>query len=582
MNKNALNKQINEDYDNEPIDLESLEEMLQNDIDEELSGLEFLEEEREKIGSPENLGEVIKNVVWDQFMIQIAATAGEDFVKENCCMSLDLRKEAHIQTTENFANGKIASHNTNIDYQKRYDDWQSNFKRDENGNILTHKTRSGTEEATLVKGARKPFDEGRPTGSVKKGTDMDHTVSAGEIIRDPAMNAHLTKEEQIKFANSEANLNELDSSLNRSKGDKSMKVWLDTPNANGQKPEEIFDISKKQKQELLKKDAEARKEKDKTVREGEQRSIEAGKKSRRDETLRIGGKAARAVVMQMLAELMKEIIGKLVKWFKMAERKLITLIDRLKEAITSFVGKIKKHLLNAANTVVSTIATAIWGPVVSVLRKVWTMLKQGAKSLKEAIDYIKDPANRNKSFSILMLEVGKIIMAGLSGIGAIVLGEVIEKGLLTIPVFAVEIPLLGSLANIIGIFLGAVIAGIVGAIAINWIEKKISKKKKEEMQVDIIHKGNEIINKQMQLMNVKLAKIEKTHNNAMVEIGSRHAEAAQVMRQSTENIAKYTENVIDDATLESYNTNKFDSIENTSDECDDIFSNIEDLLGGLN
>jgi len=582
MNKNAVNKQINEDYDNEPIDLESLEEMLQNDIDEELSGLEFLEEEREKIGSPENLGEVIKNVVWDQFMIQIAATAGEDFVKENCGMSLDLRKEAHIQTTENFANGKIASHNTNIDYQKRYDDWQSNFKRDENGNILTHKTRSGTEEATLVKGARKPFDEGRPTGSVKKGTDMDHTVSAGEIIRDPAMNAHLTKEEQIKFANSEANLNELDSSLNRSKGDKSMKVWLDTPNANGQRPEEIFDISKKQKQELLKKDAEARKEKDKTVREGEQRSIEAGKESRRDETLRIGGKAARAVVMQMLAELMKEIIGKLVKWFKMAERKLETLIDSLKEAITSFVGKIKKHLLNAANTVVSTIATAIWGPVVSVLRKVWTMLKQGAKSLKEAIDYIKDPANRNKSFSILMLEVGKIIMAGLSGIGAIVLGEVIEKGLLTIPVFAVEIPLLGSLANIIGIFLGAVIAGIVGAIAINWIEKKIAKKKKEEMQVDIIHKGNEIINKQMQLMNVKLAKVEKTHFETMAEIGSRHAEAAQVMRQSTENIANYTENIIGDAALESYNTDKLDGIKNTSVECDDIFSNIEGLLGGLN
>ena len=51
------------------------------------------------------------------------------------------------------------------------------------------------EEATLVKGARKPFDEGRPSGS-----DENHTVSAAEIIRDPAANAHMTKEEQIAFA----------------------------------------------------------------------------------------------------------------------------------------------------------------------------------------------------------------------------------------------------------------------------------------------------------------------------------------------------------------------------------------------
>ena len=47
----------------------------------------------------------------------------------------------------------------------------------------------------------------------------------------------------VAFANSDANLNEMDSSLNRSKGDKSMTDWLDNPNSRGQKPDEIFDIS---------------------------------------------------------------------------------------------------------------------------------------------------------------------------------------------------------------------------------------------------------------------------------------------------------------------------------------------------
>lgn len=220
--------------------LDELEEKLQSQLEKEFTDLEFLADEKEKIGNPDNLGNVIMDVVWEQFMNQIAVTAGEDFIKENNGLHLDLRNEAHIQTTENFANGNIATHNTQIDYQERYDDWQTNFAKDQNGNVVTNTTRHGKKEATLVKGARKPFDNGRPSGSAEKHTDMDHTISAAEIIRDPAANAHMTKEEQIRFANSEANLNEMDSSLNRSKGDKSTTEWLDNPNANGQKPNISF------------------------------------------------------------------------------------------------------------------------------------------------------------------------------------------------------------------------------------------------------------------------------------------------------------------------------------------------------
>lgn len=188
--------------------------------------------------------------------------------------------------------------------------------KDENGNVVTHQTRSSKEEATLVKGSRKPFDEGRPTGSVENHTDMDYMVSAAEIIRDLAANAHMTKDEQIAFANSDANFNEMDSSLNRSKGDKSMTDWLDNPNSSGQKPDEIFDISAEDEAKLRQKDAEAREEYEKQKKEAEQKSIEAGKKSRKEEAFRIGGKALRAVLIQLLAELVREIIAKLVKWFK--------------------------------------------------------------------------------------------------------------------------------------------------------------------------------------------------------------------------------------------------------------------------
>jgi hypothetical protein len=381
-------------HDNDYLDFDELEEKLNSELEESLSDLEFLKEEKEKIANPDHLGEVIQGVIWEQFLNQVAATAGEDFIKENNGLTLDLRSEAHIQTTDNFANGKIATHNTHIDYQQRYDDWQSNFQHDENGNVITHTTRSGKEEATLAKGARKPFDEGRPTGSAKNHTDMDHTVSAGEIIRDAEANAHMTKEEQIAFANSDKNLNEMDASQNRSKGDKSMDEWLDNPNSKGQKPDEIFDMSEEDKAKLKEKDAEAREEYRKQKKEGEKKSIEAGKKSQKEEAFRIGGTALRAAVMALLADLVKEIIGKLVKWFKSSQKSRETLMESIKEAIQSFISKMKNHLMTAGNTVSSTVVNAIVGPIFSTIKKAWMIIKQGAKSLKDAIAYLTNSENK--------------------------------------------------------------------------------------------------------------------------------------------------------------------------------------------
>ena len=553
-------EQLNEDL-TESFDFDELEEKLQSQLGEELADMQFLAEEKEKIGNPDNLGNVIMDVVWEQFINQVAVTAGEDFIKDNRGLHLDLRKEAHIQTTENFADGKIATHNTEIDYQQRYDDWQSNFVKDENGNVVTHQTRSGKEEVTLVKGARKPFDEGRPTGSVENHTDMDHTVSAAEIIRDPAANAHMTKDEQIAFANSDANLNEMDSSLNRSKGDKSMTDWLDNPNSSGQKPDEIFDISAEDEAKLRQKDAEAREEYEKQKKEAEQKSIEAGKKSRKEEAFRIGGKALRAVLMQLLAELVREIIAKLVKWFKSSTKALDTLLDSLKEAIHSFIGKMKQHLINAGNTLFTTVATAIIGPIVGTIKKVWIMLKQGWSSLKNAIAYIKDPANKGKPIGRLMMEVGKIVIAGMTGIGAMLLGEVIEKGLMTIPIFAVEIPLLGSLANILGIFLGAVVAGIIGAIAINIIEKQIEKSMKRANVDAQIEKGNEILRTQHQLQAVNEVKLDHTKGTTAQNIHDRHIAVANMMADSIETIR---ENCATD-----------ESIEDAFDDIDKLFDELE-------
>lgn len=546
------NERISEDS-YESFDLDELEEKFQNEFEEKLDDLEFLKEEKEKIGNPDNLGKVIMDVVWDQFLNQVAVTAGEDFIKENNGLRLDLRNDAHIQTTENFAKGKIATHNKEIDYQKRYDDWQNNFQRNNDGTIRTKIDNRTGEEMAILRvqnkkkdpngenyntnyNARKYIDKGRPQGS--KTVNKDHTISAAEIIRDAEANAHMTREEQASFANSDKNLIDLDSRANESKQDSKMSDWLDSER-NGEKPADRFPINE---DELRKRDKEARDEYEKQKAEAEQRSIKSGKKSQKEEAFRIGGKALRAVIMQLLAELIREIIAKLVKWFKSAKKAMDTLLNSLREAIHSFIGNLKTHLINAGNTLFSTVATAIIGPVFGTIKKVWMMLKQGWQSLRAAVSYIRKPENKGKSISRLILETGKIVIAGLTGVGAIALGEVIEKGLMSIPIFAFEIPLLGSLANLLGIFFGAVVAGIIGAIAINLIEKKIEKSQKTENVGAQIEKRNDILNTQHKLRTVNEKILDRDKSNAKCAIRERHAEAADIMRASLKNIGAHCEN----------------------------------------
>lgn len=561
------------ELDCDSMNFDELEKKLNSELEEQLADLKGLELDREKIGNPDTIGHTVMNVVWEQFINQVGVIAGENFIKENRGLTLDLRDSAHIQTTENFEKGKLATHNDKIDYQQRYNCWQENFLHDEKGNVITHQTRTGRKEATLAPGARKPFDQGRPVGSAERGTDMDHTVSAGEIIRNSEANTHMTQKEQIEFANSEANLYEMKAEHNRSKGDNPTNEWLDTPNRKGQKPNEIFDIPEELEKKYREKDKEARAEFEKQKKKGEQRSIETGKQSQKAEAIRIGGKALQAVAMGLLASLIKDIIRKLISWFRTGNRKLSTFIDSIKAAIKSFVSNLKGHLLNAGNTFVTTIATAIFGPVIGMIKKAWIFLKQGYKSVKEAITFLKNPENKNMPFSLKMMEVGKIVIVGLTAGGAIVLSEVIEKGLMTFPVFAFNIPIIGSLASLIGMFLGSLVSGIIGALALNQIDQLIAKKLKTINTQQQIHKKNDILVTQEQLIKVNESKVENTRNKTIKSIKKRHTECADLMKESIEKIKSNSkeiyENSIEEAEIiedeeknQSENRETLDSITN--------------------
>ena len=552
------------EFDAEDMDFAQLESQLEAEIDSQMEDLKVLEEEHDKIGNPATIGETVKNVVWEQFINQVGVIAGEDFIRENRGLTLDLRDSAHIQTTENFEKGKIATHNDKIDYQKRYDDWQANFQRNEDGSIKMERARiTGEQQAKLKYGARQYLNG--PSGSASMHND--HTISAAEIIRDPEANAHLSREEQHDFATGSINYKPLDSSANESKGDARMEDWLNHER-NGQRPAERFNINE---DELKKRDAEARTEYERVKKEGEKRSIETGKKSQREETFRISGKALRSVIMGLLASLVKDIIQKLVAWFRSGKRILSTFIDSVKLAIKSFLSNMKTHLLNAGNTLITTIFTAIFGPVIGMIKKAWIFLKQGYQSVKEAIEFFKNPANKNMPFSIKMMEVGKIIVTGATAGGAILLGETIEKGLMTIPVFAFQIPLLGSLASLLGMFFGALISGLIGALALNLIDKMIAKKQQSINLSQQINKKNDIINSQEQILVVTAAQAANAKKDTAQNVMNRHQEASDIIEKSTSSVEENL-NAVND------NEKKTKEIQtrNTSalDEIDDILNNL--------
>lgn len=391
------------DYSCVEINEDQLEQQLEAALAERLDDLDSLRSELQHVGSVDHLGNIILNAVWDQFAAQVAITAGEEFLHENKGLTLDLSEDAHIQSTENFEKGIIATHYTgDIDYRQRYDEWQKNFQRDDAGNIIYHTTRGGKLEPTLVKEARKPYDAMRPKGSKEAHLDMDHTVSTAEYIRNAGANAHLTNAERIAHANSEANLRALDSSLNKSKSDMSMEEWLNTPNAKGQRPEEIFNLSPEQIAKMRKDGEDAESAFQSEIKKGEKRTIESGRQSQKQEFYRVSKQVLKAAFMSLLLELAKEIIRKLILWLKSTAKNINTFINYMKQAILTFFARLQQLLVNAADAAFTTVAYAILGPVVGMVKKAIVMLKQGWKSLKEAVEYLRKPENRGKPMQELL------------------------------------------------------------------------------------------------------------------------------------------------------------------------------------
>ena len=281
-----------DEYEQDSFDLDALEQKLEEEIGDHLSGLEQLKEEHKLIGNPDGIGTVVLNSVWDQFINQVGVVAGEDFIEANRGLTLDLRAEAHIQTTDNFVHGKIASHNAYIDYQNRYDETRQDFQTDpttetndytrynEDTKVVEKYDPRAKEWKTQFKSNKELRDtwDNRPKAK-KDGNDskrsrnvhIDHIIPIAEQARDMEAAAHIDKEDRITFANSDVNLQDLDAGANCYKSDLPTEKWLEMKDKNGETPDERFPIDK---EKMLENDKKAREEYEEMKEKGKQASIE--------------------------------------------------------------------------------------------------------------------------------------------------------------------------------------------------------------------------------------------------------------------------------------------------------------------
>lgn len=505
MDNSNANKTFEKNNIEMEFDFDEMEGFLSKQLEESFSDLELLENNRAAVSDPDSLGKVVLNEVWNQFGNQI----GLDMTNETLIQKYD---REHPETYKEVSPSVLKD--------KRYKDANKAMKEQQKAGVLkdeyTGKDLKPNEKANL-----------------------DHVVPRKELFdnkRRKQANLSVTD-----LANKEENLKPTNEALNKSKGAKSNKEYVETREIrekalleqNKKANKKVDESNKSNLEKSLQKEKNNKSLNDKLAADDElmmQVDKEARKAINKDirvnATKEVGKKAGKDALKTMtisaLFSLSKEIMNGLIRFFKEKSKSFNRFLSEMKEAIKSFFSKILSVLQTGASTLIGTIISEIFGPVVSIFKKMASLIKQGISSVIDAVNYLRDKKNKDKPFGVKVAQVGKIITVGLVGGSAIFLGEVFEKFLLTIPGMQIELPLIGTLANMIGLFLSSLVSGLVGAIVLNLIDKFIAKKLKAESDKKIIERKNEIMNLQQIQTFVVQNNVAATRESTMNEILRNH------------------------------------------------------------
>lgn len=506
LNTEEVNESENLNYD-------ELEELLEQQFTMEFSNLEKLEIECKEISSPDKLGDVILDEIWDQFANQIG---------------LDMTSDTLLkQYNDNNPNGYTKKEGSKILKDTRYTDANNAMKeKQKSGNLKDEYTGK--------------------TLKVNEKANLDHVVARKQIFENPWRK--IADIETADLANKSENLAATNESLNKSKGAKSNSEYIknrelrekelrnqvqranekiDKMNISDAEKRNLKAENNKRLNDKLAADSKKMLKSEKTAKKAINKDI--AKKASVRMANKAGKDAVKAMFIAALFGMLKEIMNALVRYFKAKKQSFDTFIEEMKKALHSFFGKIKDFIKVGVDSFVGSIVGEIIGAFNQKLQKLPNLIKQLFGSIRESISYLSNPENQTHSTAIKIAHISKIITSALVGVGAMFLGEYFEKYLLTISGMQTLIPLLGTIANILGMFLASLLAGILGAVIINRLDQFISKKLIEENQKKQANKKNELLRIQDVQIFVAEQNVAVKRNDIFIKMAKNHQKLRELL-----------------------------------------------------
>lgn len=516
MENELLVLNTEEVYESENLNYDELEELLEQQFTMEFSNLEKLELECKEISSPDKLGDVILDEIWNQFANQIG---------------LDMTSDTLLkQYNDKHPNGYTKEEGAKILKDKRYIDANKAMKE-------TQKTGNLKDEYTGKK------------LKINEKANLDHVVARKQLFENSWRK--IADIDTADLANKKGNFAATNESLNKSKGATSNSDYVKNREVREKKLRDQVQranekIDKKNISDAEKRNLKAINEKklnDKLAADSK-KMLNAEKKAKKainkdiakKVPVKVANKAGKDAVKAMfvaaLFGMLKEIMNALVRFFKSKKRSFDSFLDEMKNALHSFFGKIRDFIKVGIDSFVGSIVGEIIGAFAQKLKKLPNLIKQLFGSIRESISYLSNPENQTHSTAIKIAHISKIITSGLVAVGALFLGEYFEKYLLPLPGMGFEIKFLGTIANILGMFLASLLTGILGAIMINRLDRFISRKLIEENQKKQADKKNELL----RIQDIQIFVAEENVAVKRNDIFSKMAKNHQKLRELLGNV----------------------------------------------
>ena len=497
------------------LNYDELEEILEQQFKMEFSNLESLQTEFKEIGSPDKLSEVILDEIWNQFGNQIGLDMTSDTLLKQYNDNIDKPKEYT----------KVIG--KSILEDKRFKDAKNNMK---------DKLRSGTLKDEYT----------GKTLKINEKVNLDHVVPRKQIFENPWRK--IADIETVDLANKSENFAATNESLNKSKGATSNSDYIKNREAREKKLKDqvqranekidkknISDAEKrnlkaennKRLNDKLAADSKKMLKSEKTAKKAINKDI--AKKASVRMANKAGKEAVKAMFVAALFGMLKEIMNALVRYFKSKKQSFDAFLKEMKKALHSFFGKIKDFIKVGVDSFVGSIVGEIIGAFAEKLRKLPNLVKQLFGSIRESISYLSNPENESHSTAIKIAHVSKIITSALVGVGAMFLGEYFEQFLNKIPGMTFEIKLLGTIANILGMFLASLLTGILGAIIINGLDGFISRKLQDENKRQQADKRNELLRIQEVQIFVAEQNVAIKRNHIFSKMAKNHQKLRELL-----------------------------------------------------